>query len=82
MQNVIYYYGDYHSREVGKDQCSAKYEDDYMVDYDPRDGGQTIKDRNLYLLHNSIEFDNCLMEIAEDLLERDPEYGNLKDSEK
>ena len=74
--------GDYHLREVGKDQCSAKYEDDYMHDYDPTDGGQTIKDRSLYLLENSGEFDKCLMEIAEDLPERNPEYGNQKDSEK
>ena len=73
--------GDYHSREVGKDQCSAKYEDDYMTDYDPTDGGHTIKDRNLYVLLGD-DFDECLMEIAEDLPERDPDYGNLKDSEK
>ena len=72
--------GDYHLREVGKDQCSAKYEDDYMFDYDF--GGHMFKDRTLYLLHNIDEFDKCLMGIAEDLPERDPDYGNLKDSEK
>ena len=72
--------GDYHLREVGKDQCSAKYEDDYMFDYDF--GGHMFKDRTLYLLDNIDEFDKCLMGIAEDLPERDPDYGNLKDSEK
>ena len=74
--------GDYHLREVGKDQCSAKYEDNYMHDYDPTDGGHMFKDRTLYLLDNIDEFDKCLMGIAEDLPERDPDYGNLKDSEK
>ena len=74
--------GDYHLREVGKDQCSAKYEDDYMFDYDFADGGHMFKDRTLYLLDNIDEFDKCLMGIAEDLPERDPDYGNLKDSEK
>ena len=49
--------GDYHLREVGKDQCSAKYEDDYMVDYDFADGGHMFKDRTLYLLDNIDEFD-------------------------
>lgn len=72
--------GDYHLREVGKDQCSAKYEDDYMFDYDF--GGHMFKDRTLYLLDNIDEFDKCLMGIAEDLPERDSDYGNLKDSEK
>ena len=73
--------GDYHLREVGKDQCSAKYEDNYMHDYDPTDGSM-VKNRNYYLFENIEEFDKCLMGIAEDLLERDPDYGNLKDSEK
>ena len=74
--------GDYHLREVGKDQCSAKYEDDYMVDYDFADGGHMFKDRTLYLLDNIDEFNKCLMGIAEDLPERDPDYGHEKDSEK
>ncbi|WP_405340010.1 hypothetical protein [Fibrobacter sp.] len=73
--------GDYHLREVGQDQCSAKYEDNYMTEYDFASDTE-IKDRNLYLLENSDEFDECLMGIAEDLPERDPDYGNLKDSEK
>ena len=52
-----------------------------MHDYDPTDGSM-VKNRNYYLFENIEEFDKCLMGIAEDLLERDPDYGNLKDSEK
>jgi hypothetical protein len=61
--------GDYHLREVEKEQCSAEYEDDYMYDWYYVEG-RLIKDRTLYLIENIEEFEKCLEGIAEDLPER------------
>jgi hypothetical protein len=61
--------GDYHLREVEKEQCSAEYEEDYMPDWSYINGSY-MKDRTLYFSENIEEFEKCLEGIAEDLPER------------
>ena len=74
--------GDYHLREVEKEQCSAKYEDDYMISSDHYDRDHPVKDRTAYLLENIEEFEKCIAGIAEDLPERHSDDDDLKESEK
>ena len=53
-----------------------------MIDYDFANGGIELKDRTHYAFGDNGKFEECLYEIAENLPERDSDYGNLKDSEK